>query len=358
MIRLLIVDDSALMRRHLSQIFEETGKFIIRHARTGAEAVVENREFQPDVITLDVNMPEMDGLSALSLIMAERPVPVVMVSSLTSKGALATFEAMNLGAIDFIPKPDGTISLSVTDISEMLLQKVTTAVSARLRKSSLAAKTSALSTPTSAPAPARRESVSDLNTSVNDKVVLIGVSTGGPRTLEEILPQLPANLNAPVLIAQHMPASFTQSLASRLDRVCRMSVTEVSRSTELHPGVIYIGRGDADITLMSRQNRLYAQIKPEDPQYRWHPSVELLGLSALRYCKPSNVMAILLTGMGHDGSDSFAELHRKGASTIAESEETAIVFGMPAELIEKKGAGKVLPAGHIATQIINWAGSA
>ena len=358
MFKLLIVDDSALMRRHLTQVFEADGNFTIRHAHTGADAVVLNREFMPDVITLDINMPEMDGLSALSLIMAERPVPVVMVSSLTQKGALSTFEAMNLGAVDFIPKPDGTISLSVTEITEQLLTKVRTAASARLRPARQSLKEKpALSRPVSTKTEPLRKVHHGSSTGIQDKVVLIGVSTGGPRTLEEILPALPATLNAPVLIAQHMPASFTQSLATRLDRACPMKVTEVSKAVELESGTIYIGRGDADLTLVSRQNRLYAQIKPENPEYRWHPSVELLGQSALRYCKAEQVMAILLTGMGDDGSTSFTELHRNGAHTIAESQETAIVFGMPAELINKQGATRVLPADRIAQSIIQWVGA-
>ena len=152
-----------------------------------------------------------------------------------------------------------------------------------------------------------------------------------------------------------MPASFTKSLASRLDRACQMSVEEVDKATPLSPGTIYIGRGNADITIAIRNSQLYALSKPEDKEYLWHPSVELLGKSAMRHCDPKKVMAILLTGMGHDGSRAFAELHHKGSQTIAESSETAIVFGMPAELIERRGAGKVLPAHAIANEIIRFA---
>ena len=359
MLKILIVDDSALMRRHLTQLFESEGDFLIRHARNGNEAVRENREFQPDVVTLDINMPELDGISALSLIMAERPVPVIMLSSLTKKGALATFEALNLGAVDFVAKPDGTISLSVDDIARDLVSKVRSAARAKLRPGRTRETAAPLSRPATTPqpkAPAAPVRNSQAPTGVRDKVILIGVSTGGPRTLEDILPALPANLNAPIVIAQHMPASFTQSLASRLDRACAMKVMEVNKATPLESGTIYIGRGSADVTLCVRNNQLYAQSKPEDAEYLWHPSVELLGQSAMRYCDPRQVMAILLTGMGHDGSKVFTELHKKGTSTIAESSETAIVFGMPAELIERRGAGKVLPATAIASQIIQFAG--
>ena len=371
MLKLLIVDDSALMRRHLTQLFESEGEFIIRHARNGKEAVRENREFEPDVVTLDINMPEMDGISALSLIMAERPVPVIMLSSLTTKGAIATFEALNLGAVDFVPKPDGTISLSVDDIARELITKVRSAARAKLRSarathstasSSAAPSTRAtenLARKTERPSHRASRPTSDsMHTAVGvrDKVVIIGVSTGGPRTLEDILPAIPATLKAPIVIAQHMPASFTQSLASRLDRACRLKVVEVSRATALETGTVYIGRGSADITLCVRNGQMYAQSKPEHPEYLWHPSVELLGQSAMKHCDPKKVMAVLLTGMGHDGSVAFTDLHRKGASTIAESADSAIVFGMPAELIERRGAGKVLPASAIASNIIQFAG--
>lgn len=356
MIKLLIVDDSALMRRHLTQLFESEGDFTIRHARNGNEAVQMNRDFQPDVVTLDINMPEMDGISALSLIMAERPVPVIMLSSLTQKGALATFEALNLGAIDFVAKPGGTISMSLDDVAADLITKVRSATKAKLRSGSQTKQADI--PPASAPrARAARPTpaVQGKATGVKDKVILIGVSTGGPRTLEDILPALPSDLAAPIVIAQHMPASFTKSLASRLDRACQMSVEEVDKATPLSPGTIYIGRGNADITIAIRNSQLYALSKPEDKEYLWHPSVELLGKSAMRHCDPKKVMAILLTGMGHDGSRAFAELHHKGSQTIAESSETAIVFGMPAELIERRGAGKVLPAHAIANEIIRFA---
>jgi len=361
MLKILIVDDSALMRRHLTQLFEAEGGFIIHHARNGNEAVVENREFKPDVLTLDINMPEMDGISALSLIMAERPVPVIMVSSLTTKGALATFEALNLGAVDFVAKPGGTISMSVDDIARTLIDKVKAAAKARLRSTARERKkvsSEPLKRPVAAPTRSQPPAPkSGKLIGLRDKVVIIGVSTGGPRTLEDILPALPANLNAAIVIAQHMPASFTASLASRLDRACKVNVQEVSKATPLESGTVYIGRGSADITLVKRNNQLCAQIKPEDNEFLWHPSVELLGRSALRNCSPEKVLAIMLTGMGHDGSKAFSELHRRGAMTIAESEETAIVFGMPQELIALNGAGKVLPAQAIANEIIRFAGA-
>ncbi len=356
MIKLLIVDDSALMRRQLNNLFEAEGDFEIRLARHGSEAVEENLSFEPDVITLDINMPEMDGLTALSLLMAQRPVPVVMVSSLTEKGALATFEALNLGAVDFIPKPGGTISLSIKEIEQEIVTKVRAAAGARLRSTAtLGARLRSGKAPARAVAessgtrPAMRRAAA-----LADGVVLIGVSTGGPRTLEEILPQLAADFPWPVLVAQHMPPSFTKPFAERMNMLCALQVSEVSRPTPVEPGRVYIARGGTDLVLARRAGRLTALARPEDPTQLWHPSVELLGRSALEYCDPAQVIAVMLTGMGHDGADAFAELHRRGARTIAESSETAVVFGMPAELIERKGAKLVLPAERIARQLQVW----
>ena len=356
MIKLLIVDDSALMRRQLNAIFQAEGDFEIRLARNGREAVEENLAFEPDVVTLDINMPEMDGLTALSLLMAQRPVPVVMVSSLTEKGAMATLEALNLGAVDYIPKPGGTISLSMVEIEAEVIAKVRAAARARLKTArGLAARIRGEVSPSrpKTQVEPRRSTIRRAGTR-GDGVVLIGVSTGGPRTLEDILPVLPADFPWPVLVAQHMPPSFTKPFAERMNGLCALEVSEVSRPTPVEPGHIYIGKGGADMVLARRVGKLTALPRPENPDFLWHPSVELLGRSALEHCDPANVIGVILTGMGHDGADSFAELKKRGARTIAESEETAVVFGMPAELIERGGANLVLPAERIADQIQIW----
>lgn len=347
MIRLLIVDDSALMRRHLRMIFEAEGDFEIKVARNGQEAVEENLRFQPDVITLDINMPLMDGLTALSIIMTQRPVPVVMVSSLTEEGALATFEALNLGAVDYITKPDGTISLSMESIRKVLVAKVRAAVSARLRGPV------SLSERRKRPKKALQPYVSKAAT--DERMVLIGVSTGGPRTLEEILPDLPVDYPLPVLVAQHMPRGFTHHFSRRLDNICAMPVVEVDAPTPIECGKIYIARGGGDMVVVRRGKRLLLIPKPEDPAFLWHPSVEVLGRSVIMQCDPSKVIAVMLTGMGHDGADAFAEIKKLGGRTIAESQDSAVVFGMPEELIKRGGATLVLPAKKIAKQLIAWA---
>ncbi|AGX87283.1 chemotaxis-specific protein-glutamate methyltransferase CheB [Candidatus Symbiobacter mobilis] len=356
MTKLLIVDDSALMRRQLVSLFEEAGGFQIHQARNGREAVEENRSFMPDVVTLDINMPEMDGITALSLIMAERPVPVVMLSSLTEKGALATFEALNLGAVDYIAKPGGTISLSLGGIKEELVNKVRAAALAKIKEkkvSSARGLAQRLRDEREKPVPrpmAVRRGVA------GEGLVIIGVSTGGPRTLEDILPLFPANFPWPVLVAQHMPSSFTRPFAERLNAMCELTVQEADHPMPIEAGIIYIGKGGADMLVVQRGGKLTVVPKPENKEYLWHPSVELLGRSVLEHCDPSRVVGVMLTGMGYDGADAFAEIKKRGGRTIAESRESAVVFGMPAELIERGGASVVLDSDKIAAQINVWAG--
>lgn len=372
--RLLIVDDSALMRKYLREIFQSEGGVEIAIAHNGEEALRLIPEFKPHVITLDINMPVMDGLTCLSHIMTLYPCPVVMVSSLTHEGAIATLEALELGAIDYIPKPDGTISLNIMELKDTLVRCVKNAAKARIRKTKglterlrnerehvaiqaqvefrssritrFDRKTSTASQVTRVQEPARPP---------EDRMVLIGVSTGGPSTLEEILPLLPADYPYPIVIAQHMPGSFTRVLAERMNNMCAVSVTEVTRPTLLEPGKVYVGRGDADIIIAKRAQGLYALSVPMSSEYLWHPSVDKLVYSALEHCPAESLIGVLLTGMGYDGAAAMAEMFQKGGKTIAESEETAIIFGMPAELIERKGAKMVLPSHKIARQLIQWA---
>jgi two-component system chemotaxis response regulator CheB len=360
MIKLLIVDDSALMRRQLSALFDGESEFEIRTARNGREAVEENRAFQPDVVTLDINMPEMDGLTALSMIMVERPVAVVMVSSLTEKGALATLEALNLGAVDFVAKPGGTISLSIDTIRASLLSKVRAAAKAKLKPLGPPARSRrdpGSAPPTRAPttvrsavpaSPAARAGLGSAG------LVVIGVSTGGPRTLESILPKLPAGFPWSILVAQHMPASFTLPFAQRLGGICAMPVVEASRPMTLEAGTIYIAKGGADVQVVSRGGKPTVIPSPENPTFLWHPSVELLGRTALEQFEATHVLGVMLTGMGNDGSESFTNIKQRGGRTIAESEDSAVVFGMPAELIKRGGATVTLHADKIARQINTW----
>ena len=271
-----------------------------------------------------------------------------MVSSLTRRNAVATIEALALGAVDFVEKPGGTVTLDIDTIRDELVAKVSAACRARPRVARAAGRATGerldaetLSRRAVAEFPARG-------------AVLIGVSTGGPRTLDDILPPLPESFPWPIVVAQHMPANFTGAFAAGLDKRCALTVTEVTAPTPLRAGHVYIGRGGADVVIESRLGRAVANAAPAKPDYPWHPSVNRLVASAMEAMDPRTLVGVQLTGMGDDGADAMASLMRAGGRTIAEDSSTAIVFGMPQELIRRGGAGKVLPCDRIAAQLSAW----
>lgn len=352
-----MVDDSALVRKLLGQVFAAEDDFEVEVARDGIEALEKLKTFEPDVITLDIHMPEMDGLACLDRIMIERPSPVVMVSTQTAEGAETTLEALRLGAVDFIAKPSGAVSLRIDELAPELVAKVRAAAGAKLRSTlrlkervrhriggsvtPVRRRTVAASPPTNAPPVAAK----------GDGLVLVGTSTGGPPALEALLTMLPADFPWPILVAQHMPASFTGPLARRLDRICALKVVEVLQPTLLEAGCVYIGRGDADLIVSRRPAGLAALAAP--PQaYPWHPSADRLVRTAMEQVPASQLIGVLMTGMGDDGAGAMAELHRKGGRTIAEAAETAVVWGMPGELVKIGGADAVLPLHKIAEHLL------
>jgi two-component system chemotaxis response regulator CheB len=274
-IRLLAVDDSALVRKVLGQVFASEPDFEVRFARNGVEALGVLAEFAPDVVTLDVHMPQMDGLTCLDRIMVARPCPVVMVSSLTEQGAEATLEALRLGAVDFVPKPAGAVSLHIDEWAPELVARIRSAAGARVNtahrltervRNRLGAAPALRTRP-----PAKRVSAAD-----GVGLVLVGTSTGGPPALEQVLTQLPAGFPWPILIAQHMPASFTGPLSRRLDAICEINVTEVIGPTVLEAGCAYIGRGNADLIVSRRSTGMVAMLAPAQADYPWHPSTDRL----------------------------------------------------------------------------------
>lgn len=345
----LIVDDSALMRRFLSQIFEQQSDIAVRLARNGEAALQAMAEQMPDVVTLDINMPEMDGLTCLSHIMSRHPCPVIMVSSLTEKGAMATLEALELGAVDYVTKPGGTVSHNMDDVAEELLRKVRNALTSRPRQRRLGSDRPQVSSAEPAVPVAENQPAAE-------GLVLVGVSTGGPGALETLLSGLPADLPWPLVITQHMPATFTGVLAKRLNGLCALTVREVSRPVPLQRGSVYLAQGDRDLEVRQRGGQLVAVPVPSDDERPWHPSTDRLVESALQELSPRQLMGVLLTGMGDDGARAMTDLHRRGGRTIAESEDTTVVYGMPRALIEAGGAEVTLPIESIARQIQRWAG--
>ncbi len=358
MIRLLIVEDSALMRKLLGKIFGTEPDFEIGFARDGDEALKIISDFRPDVVTLDIHMPRMNGLECLDQIMLQHPCPVVMVSSRTKEGAEETLAALEIGAVDFIAKPSGAISLGIEELAPRLVEKVRMAACVRIRRSRrLAERVRFAQSLPSAPAsdPKSRDPVSRPLTEgvTGHGLVLVGTSTGGPPALDAVLARLPSEFKWPVVVAQHMPASFTSALAKRLDKICGLTVTEVTRPTRLDPGNIYIAKGDADILISSRAGVLVAMAAPSDPSFRWHPSVDRMVRSAMKHVPAKSLIGVLMTGMGNDGAGAMADLKSAGGYTIAESEETAVVWGMPGALVQHGGATEVIRLDQIGQHLVD-----
>ncbi|GAA0308239.1 chemotaxis-specific protein-glutamate methyltransferase CheB [Rhodovulum strictum] len=359
--RVLIVDDSALMRRWLAECLSAEPGIDCATARDGRDALSKIASFDPDVVTLDINMPVMDGLSCLAQIMTEAPRPVIMVSSLTDAGALATFEALELGAVDYIAKPSGTVSHDLRTIFPDLVAKVRAAAGvAPRRRTARAARpsTRASARPATRPAPAQdrpRERAG--RAAAPCELVLIGASTGGPSAVEEVLLRLDNGFPAPIVIAQHMPRRFTQVFAERLSRQGEMPVIELSRMTELVPGAAYLAQGDADVQISRRGGHLVAGPVPTDGRFVWTPSVDRMVDSALEAVAADRIVAALLTGMGDDGAAAMTRLRSGGGRTIAQSEATCAVYGMPRALVEAGGANRVVDIDRIAATLIRFVGA-
>jgi two-component system chemotaxis response regulator CheB len=360
-IKLLVVDDSALMRRLLGEVFKSQGDFDVEFARDGFEALERLHTFNADVVTLDINMPNMDGLACLDRIMVEHPTRVIMVSSLTAAGASVTLDALEKGAVDFIAKPSGAASLAIDELGPRLVDKVRAAATAKLRpalrlaerirhKTQVATKAEAAPRRPTAPAALRFVAPGPA-----DKVVVVGTSTGGPPALDALLSPLPADFPWPVIVAQHMPAAFTGTLARRIDRLCSLNVVEVTHPMPIERGYVYIGKGEADLIVAKRGGVVVATSVPASAEYRWHPSVDRLVTSAMEQFGAARVVGVLMTGMGNDGATAMTRLFREGGHTIAEAEETAVVWGMPGELVQAGGAEIVAPLDAIAGHLLSLA---
>ncbi|MGA2986329.1 MAG: chemotaxis response regulator protein-glutamate methylesterase [Terriglobia bacterium] len=353
-VRVLLADDSALMRRELKRLIEGDLRLeVVATARDGVEAVEQTKAIDPDVVALDVNMPRMDGMTALQHIMAESPRPVVMVSSLTQKGALAAYEALELGAVDFVGKPDGTVSKLLDQITFDLRNKLYNASTAN--RGSLV-RVSRIKRPTRPPRP---DPTTQLRTALAGrvgglgKIVVIGQSTGGPATITDIISKFPADLGVPVIIVQHMPGTFTPSFAQRLGNNCNIPFCEVKTGQLIEPGRGYLAPGDFHLALGSRlgDKGFLAHISTNPREAPYVPSVDVAMESVFARYGPKTI-GVLLTGMGDDGARAMTAIRAAGGHTIAESEETAIVFGMPKAAIERGGAEFILPAYAIGEKIV------
>jgi two-component system, chemotaxis family, protein-glutamate methylesterase/glutaminase len=335
-IRVLVVDDSAFMRRVVGDaIASQPDMQLIGAARNGLDALLKVEQLQPDVVTLDVEMPEMDGLTALRHLMVRYPRPVVMLSTMTQAGAATTLRALSIGAIDFVAKPSGAITLDFHRVREELLHKVRVAAAANVRQA-----TPEPRRPLPVPRPAARRD--DF-----DHLVVIGSSTGGPRALGRLVPELPVDGRTAYIIVQHMPAGFTRSLAERLDASSQLAVREAAAGDRLQVGTVLVAPGDYHLRVTASGTVALDQA----PRVRGvRPSVDVGLRSAAEHCGRRTV-AVILTGMGQDGADGAAAVRQAGGCVVAEDEATCVVWGMPRAVAERGLANQVVPLDCMAQAI-------
>lgn len=342
LIKVLVVDDSAFMRKLVSDVLNASlGMIVINTARNGLEAIEKIKVNRPDVITMDIEMPGMDGLSALKQIMEQYPIPVVMLSSLTKTGAETTLKALELGAVDFIAKSSGPIA-NIQGIGEELINKVRAAAKANVK-------------PTTKPAGILQKPAMKLSPSsaYEEKVVAIGTSTGGPRALQEIITKIPAHFPSGILIVQHMPPGFTKSLAERLNSISAIEVKEAADGDIVRPGLALIAPGDYHMRVERIAKRVLVKIS-QDAQIGGHrPAVDPMLLSVADVYR-QNAVGVILTGMGHDGTIGIKAIKGRGGYTIAEDQSTSVVYGMPRSAKESGAVDKMVPLPLVAGEIIDY----
>jgi two-component system chemotaxis response regulator CheB len=347
--KLLIVDDSSLIRRELTKLLSQSG-FEITTAKDGKEALDKVLENDFDVITMDINMPVMDGLTAVKFIMKQKPTPIVMISSLTQGDADITFEALEYGAVDFVAKP-GTISLNVKDTGQDIVSKVTQA--SQIPKNRL--KIRKAGNFTKANLNKKNQSSAPIKVEKAKKVILIGASTGGPGLIEQIVRTLPADYPHPICVVQHMPEVFTSKFAKRLDKVSELDVVEAKNSETVTAGKVIIGKGGSHLHFSKKASGIVSiKLAQNSTNSFFVPSIDEMFYSAQKVFNCKELLAIELTGIGDDGANGMVELKKAGAYTIAESKETATIYGMPRVAFEKGGTVKVLPFPEIIEEILKF----
>lgn len=363
-VKVLVVDDSALMRQAVTRVLsEDPGIEVVDTARDGMDALLKVERLMPDVVTMDVEMPGLDGLSALRMLMERFPRPVVMFSSLTSAGANATVKALALGAVDFLCKPNGSSGAGLSSVADELRGKVKHASVMRVRRPLAALKhvdddppkgTTAVRTPAPA-APAKPAAfqpafppriTTGSSRPSGDRLLIIGSSTGGPRALAEVVAGLPSELGCPAVIVQHLPAGFTSSLAARLDQLTELTVAEARAGEMLLNNRILIAPGDFHLRIVG--HRVELEMSPRRHGVR--PSVDITLETAVESYGPA-VLTAILTGMGEDGCEGARAVKAAGGLVLAEHESTCVVYGMPRAVVEAGLADQVVPLDEMAHAI-------
>jgi two-component system chemotaxis response regulator CheB len=350
-IRVIVVDDSALVRSLLAEIINRQHDMeCIGTANDPLVAREMIRELDPDVITLDVEMPRMDGIDFLGRLMRLRPMPVVMISTLTERGAEVTMRALELGAVDFVAKPRVGLANGLNELATQIVDKIRVAAVAHVRRISAVPAGSAANAGAAAGAPAAASSTSLLGRLSTEKIIAIGASTGGTEAIREVLVRLPADSPA-IVITQHMPPGFTTSFAARLNSLCQITVKEAVNGERILPGHAYIAPGGLQFRIARSGANYVAVVEDAPPVNRHKPSVEVL-FKSVAAVAGRNAYGIMLTGMGADGAAAMREMKDAGSYNYVQDEASCIVFGMPREAIAHGAADEVLPLTQIAGALV------
>ena len=343
-IKVLIIDDSALIRSLMKEIINgQSDMEVVGQAPDPVTARELIKQVNPDVLTLDVEMPRMNGLEFLEKLMRLRPMPVVMVSSLTQHGNEVTLKALELGAVDFVTKPSLGVSEGLNELSQEIGDKIRAAARARIRRHAL--NESVPSTP---------KPLAGQFLHTTEKLICIGSSTGGTEALKEVLTRMPAS-SPGVLITQHMPESFTASFANRLNGLSAMTVKEAEHNERILPGHAYIAPGHSHLLVKKSGAYYYTELSKSEPVNRHRPSVDVLFHSAAQVLGP-NAVGVILTGMGKDGAQGMQAMRNAGAHTVAQNEATCVVYGMPKAAVELGAAMEVVPLQDIAARVLEHLG--
>ena len=346
MIRVLVVDDSAFMRNALTKMLSSDPEItVVGTAWNGLDAIEKVAELKPDLVTMDIEMPRMDGIEALRRIMATNPVPVIMVSSLTTEGARSTLDALDIGAVDFVPKNLSDLAVNIVKVREILLDKVKQ-IGGRVpgrRMPSRPASASAV------PAPAR----TSYRTERRIGIVAIATSTGGPKALQDVIPKLPKDLSVPVIVVQHMPPAFTGPFAKRLNEISGLTVKEAEEGEPLRAGVVLVAPGRGHLSLRRvRLGEYVVSVSENRPDLIYRPSADVM-MSSVAEMYPGRALGVILTGMGNDGEKGMREIKSSGGRTLAQDEATCVVYGMSRAVVEAGLADKVVPIEEVAGEIVN-----
>lgn len=354
-IKTLIIDDSALVRKLLTEILGADRRIeVVGTANDPYAARKQIKKLNPDVITLDVEMPRMDGITFLENLMRLRPMPVVMVSTLTQKGAAVTFQALELGAIDFVAKPSLDIAANLKEYSKEIVEKIRVAAVAQVRP--LKTATRKLPTP---PEKLSADSVVKKNhqiqgLSTTEQIVAIGASTGGTEAIKEVLASLPAS-SPGVVISQHIPQAFSGPFAARMDSISALRVVEVDKTQPILSGHAYIAPGNRHLMVVRDGARYLCELNDGPPVNRHKPSVDVLFRSVANNAG-KNAVGVLLTGMGNDGASGLKEIQEAGGKTIAQDEKTSVVWGMPGAAVKLGAVDQVVPLESVADQVMKLIG--